>query len=535
MTEHNIPHLAQINGQKVLVVHGKPFYMLCGEVHNSSSSVSAYMKPIWDKLDELKCNSVLLPVAWERVEPEEGRFDFSLVDELILQARCHGKKIGFLWFGSWKNAQCSYVPGWVKGDTSRFRRAEVEKGKNFIRLTASHNMPYTTMSAFCEETNRADAGAFRKLMEHIRDTDGKENTVILVQVENETGLRGGARECSDEADRLFGGVVPQGLIDAMVSMADTLETDIRDALLNGPRRGSWNEVFGPVAEEIFTAYYTARYVENVAAAGKKAYPLPMVVNAWLVQGPVGTYPAGGPTARAMEIWKYAAPDIDIYAPDIYVPYFTKVCEEYTKLSNPLFIPEVARHAYAGSRLMYAIGHCHCICFSPFGIEELGSSASSEIGMFVGMDTTDPLLAQSQDAEEYAFIQEALDRMMPVFVSKYGTSSLQAQMRENTDKDTLYFGNISFLTMFNVPVVKSGGGAILIARIDEDEFYILAKGCVFIPQSEDSDHPFLEYYSVEEGYMENGRWHVTRYLNGDEVIFFAVEKPQLFRMKLHLYH
>lgn len=118
-----------VGNKKVLTLDGKPFPLLAGEVHNSDSSSPAYMEHIWDIADQLGMNALLLPVAWETVEPEEGSFDFSLAQALITQARERHMRIVFLWFGSWKNAECMYAPGWVKQDLQRFPRAQIEKGK----------------------------------------------------------------------------------------------------------------------------------------------------------------------------------------------------------------------------------------------------------------------------------------------------------------------------------------------------------------------------------------------------------------------
>ena len=318
------PYIRITGNTKLLMVHDRPFIMLAGEVHNSNSSSAAYMEQVWRKADELGMNSLLLPVSWEIIEPEEGRFDFTLVDKLIDQARSYGKKIGFLWFGSWKNAQCYYAPPWVKTDLNRFQRAQVEKGKNNVR--AVHDMPYSTLSAFCRETMEADARAFAKLMEHIREVDEIENTVICVQVENETGLLGSGREHSDEADKIFTQPVPEGLVRWLREHANELSSELAGAFQkNAPEDADWEEVFGDMAEEVFTAFYTASFVNYVAEAGKKVYPLPMVANCWLDKGQKpGRYPTGGPVEKVMDVWRYAALSIDIIAPDIYVPYFCDV-------------------------------------------------------------------------------------------------------------------------------------------------------------------------------------------------------------------
>ncbi len=113
----------------VFEVKGRPFIAIAGETHNSSASSPKYMEAVWDKAVEIGLNTVLLPVSWELIEPEEGRFEFALVDKLLEQARKAKLHIIFLWFGSWKNAQCSYAPEWVKKDVKRFWRAEVRKGR----------------------------------------------------------------------------------------------------------------------------------------------------------------------------------------------------------------------------------------------------------------------------------------------------------------------------------------------------------------------------------------------------------------------
>ena len=163
MSKHTIPHISQINGQPVLMVGDKPFILLAGEVHNSDSSSPAYMEKIWAIADELGMNTLLLPVTWEMIEPEEGHFDFSVPKALIDQARERDMHIVFLWFGSWKNAECMYAPAYVKTDLVRFPRAQIEKGKNKAGREISPAIPvkapYTTLSYLGEETMKADGSS----------------------------------------------------------------------------------------------------------------------------------------------------------------------------------------------------------------------------------------------------------------------------------------------------------------------------------------------------------------------------------------
>lgn len=527
-----------LNKEKKTIItnKGNPFIMLAGEVHNSSSSSAEFMEGIWEKAVTLGMNSLLLPVTWEMIEPEEDIFDFQIVDDLIIQARKYDMKIGFLWFGAWKNAQCYYAPPWVKMDLERFKRAQVEKGKNKVNLKDFHGMPYTSLSYLCEETNKADAKAFGQLMKHIKKIDGNEETVLLVQVENEPGLQGSARENSDEADALFESTVPQPFVDYMKANTATMASDVKEAVEKGSSSGSWEEVFGQVAEEVFSAYYISTYINKVAGVGKEIYPLPMMANCWLDKGEEpGRYPSGGPVSRMMEVWKYCAPNIDILAPDIYVSYFCDVCDEYVKMDNPLFIPETATHSYAGPRQVYVVGHYHGLGYAPFGFEDMGQPFSAVASYLFGVDTTDPALKTPQDIEEYAWYTKTLNSMIPKLTAKYGTSDLQAVICERKEEDTMIFGDFGFKIMMDSPMLSRKDGVCLILKNAENEFFIIANACHLVPFSANLEKPHIDILALEEGCFEEGIWKMIRRLNGDEVASMSYETPTLLKLTLFGYN
>ncbi|MBD5393980.1 MAG: DUF5597 domain-containing protein [Lachnospiraceae bacterium] len=516
----SIPHLEEYNNTKRLIVNDKPFLMLAGEVHNSNSSSIECMEQVWEKAETLGMNSLLLPVTWEMVEPQEGVFDFSIVDGIVEQARARGKKIGLLWFGTWKNAQCMYAPPWVKRDLKRFRRGQIVKGKNKAVMPIGMKQPYTTLSYLCEAAMEADARAFGKLMAYIRDIDEKEQTVITIQVENETGLLGAAREQSDEADALFAAEVPQDFAMAVAGCT-----------------GTWREVFGAEAEEAFSAYYISRYVGCVAAAGKKEYPIPMTVNAWLDKPgeAAGEYPSGGPVAKNHRIWKYNAASIDIYCPDIYVPYFNDVCRSFTGDNNPLYIPECATHSYAGSRMVYTVGRYHTLCYAPFGFENMGKPFGVIEGMLFGMDTSDPALQIPQSVKKYREYSDALSSMMLPLIEAYGTERLQASSAEVADENWMDFGEYKVQAVFEHPFVTRRDGVCLGLKAAEDEFYFLADGCGIEIFSGDETKPNVDYLLVEEGGFADGKWKPYRRLNGDETQFLKCDNLTLIHMKVFNYN
>lgn len=521
----SIPYMGRVNSHPVLTVDDRPMILLAGEVHNSSSSSLKYMEPIWEKAETLGMNCLLLPVTWELVEPEEGCFDFSLVQGLIEQARTHGMRIVFLWFGSWKNAQCYYAPSWVKTSPERFRRAEIEKNKGFIRIRDFYDMPYTSLSYLCEETMRADARVFGRLMAFIRDFDSDVHTVVTVQVENETGVMGAAREHSDAADRLFYSPVPDDFAAYMRSVSGTMTPEMKACVESGKTRGTWPEVFGAEAEEIFSAYHIASYVNTVAAAGKKEYPLPMAVNCWLNKSgdPAGTYPSGGPISKVREVWHFCAPNIDLYAPDIYLSNFTEICDEYTRRGEALFIPECATHRYAAARNILCIGQYHASCYSPFGFEDMGLPLNSQQMALFGADATDPALQSPQEVAPYGTINHLLAGMMDRLAKQYGTEDLQAGMGEREDSSVFQMNQLSIQVDYLKPE-----GACLVLRERADHYLFLLYHATIHLSSTDPKRPGLEYLCLEDGHFEQNVWKARRRLNGDEAVDIHSDQPMLLR-------
>lgn len=318
-----VPRLERTAGSTQLIVGGQPFIILGGEIGNSSAGTASQADQILPRLARAHMNTVLMPVAWEQIEPVEGKFDFSVLDHWIEQARAQHLRLVLLWFGSWKNAYSSYAPEWVKSAPRRFPRA-----------IAPDRHPLEILSTFSRENLDADARAFRTLLRHVKEFDAREQTVIMVQVENEAGILGAARDHSPEADRLFNGPVPDKLLQYQGSNADWLPAEVRHSW--NPEGSDWRGVFGSRAPEFFMAWNYAQYIGHVAEAGKSEYPLPMFVNAQL-PAPLeraGEYPSGGPHPDNLEIYRAAAPALDLFSPDIYWPNFEYWLSRYAERGTP---------------------------------------------------------------------------------------------------------------------------------------------------------------------------------------------------------
>ncbi|HEY4336655.1 MAG TPA: beta-galactosidase, partial [Puia sp.] len=358
----NLPRIQTVNGRHTLLVDNQPFLILGGQAHNSSAW-PALLPNVWTAVEQMHLNTLELPVYWEQLEPQQGKYDFSLVDTLLTQARSHKIRLVLLWFATWKNGSNHYMPLWMKHDPQKYPNVTGNKGQ-----------PIDSPSPLSEATQEADTKAFAAFMRHLKETDAEQHTVIMVQVENESGAWGSVRDYSAKAQKLFEGPVPAAL----------RTTQVLNALTQGPgtnaatANATWRQLFGDRADEYFHAWSVASFIGKVAAAGKAEYPLPLYVNAALrdpLTNPTAeNYESGGPTDNVIPIWKAAAPAIDLLAPDIYLDgtdRVEKVLELYSRPDNALFIPEIG-HKPGNAKYFYAALANGAIGFSPFGIDDNGS-------------------------------------------------------------------------------------------------------------------------------------------------------------------
>lgn len=530
---NNLPRLRRCAGGGYrLMLDGHPFTLLAGECHNSASGGRRAFEEALDRACELGMNTVLAPLSWELLEPAEGMFDFDQIDMMLDLARERGLRLGVLWFGAYKNAQCYYAPSWIKCDTERFRRAQMVPGQNKVRYADFHNFEITALSLFCEETLAADARAYATLMAHLREVDARDHTVVLVQVENECGQMVAAREHSAWADAAFAKDVPTGLIEALTADSASLAPELADALATGAGAGSWGQVFGEHADEMFTTYHMARYVEAVAAAGRAEYALPTACNCWLDKGhKPGRFPTGGPNVRVMGVWKHTAPSIDMVGPDIYVPTFCEVCEGYTRADNPLFIPETATHAYAAARLVWTVGHYHALCFAPFGYEEMGEPFGDDAGILFGMDVSDPALRTPQDSAEYAEAVRDLEQLLALAEDDVIFATLDAVTSELGPRGVLDMGEVSLKVNFAEGALP---GACAALRHGDGTIYLLALRCSIELSSNMAERPHVDVLSLETGSVADGAWRSECRLNGDEVAIMRYAAPALLRLETFIY-
>lgn len=511
-----IPEIKLVNGIETLYVHDEPFLALSGELHNSSASDLNYMnEKVWPMLKGLNMNSVILPVYWELIEKVEGVYDFSLVKGIIDQAREQEMKLIFLWFGLWKNSESMYVPGWMKKDTKNYFRVEKVTGEKI-----------NTISPFCQAAVEKDKQAFVQLMSFIKEYDGEENTVITIQVENEIGVLGTARDYCAAAEAVFNVQVPESLTTALSLPA-----------------GTWKEVFGKDAEESMMAYAFSSAVEVITKAGRDVYPLPCYVNAWLKQYPwyAGSYPSGGPVVEMHKIWKACAPSLFSLSPDIYVPYVPQILDEYHYEGNPLFIPEVRKDAVTAAYCMYAFGKHNAICYSMFGVEELNMNPEDvdqpPMEVMIALNI-DPSAFDIAGSNAYvARTYQLIDEMKPLYFKYRGTDKLKAFVKKNeTDYGTFFsFENYDLQVAYapRMPRKPVAGG--MIYELEPNKFLIVGMMATLTFRAKEGENVKVEMVSFEEGDIKKGEFIPGRVLNGDEKMMINLpDMPSCYMIELYKY-
>lgn len=512
----SIPYIKKDEkGISTLYVKDQPFFCRSGEIHNSSASDVSYMKEhVWPALRGLHMNSVIVPVYWELVEESEGTYDFTSVDELLEQARQEKMKLILLWFGLWKNAESMYIPGWMKRDPVTYFHARKQNGD-----------PLPTISPFCAKAVEKDCAAFTALMKHLRKTDEQENTVIVIQAENEIGLLETDRDYCDAANEAFAAELP-----APVSQ------------LAG-KQGTWKEVFGDEAGEKFMARAFACAVEQIVSSGRREYPLPCYANAWLRQYPwyPGSYPSGGPVETVQDIWRYTAPSLFALGPDIYVPYCADVMDTYASEDNPLFVPEIRKDAVAASYALYAFGSKNAICFSPFGIEDLVLDPSSiqmppmEVMAALNIDPSAFNITGSHGYLSRAY--ELLEQSEPLYLQYRGTPHLQAFVRHgDTDYGTfLHFEEYDIAVAYSPKTEAKPLGAGIIVELKKDCFLLMGTECKIRILAKPGSGKTVDILRLQEGTLENGTFRPGRILNGDEKMSLQFgDTPDVLMVEIYTY-
>jgi hypothetical protein len=538
--ERPLPHLVKKDGRFALFVDNAPYLILGVEDQDLGLESTWPLHPKdWAAMEYLHANTIEIPIYWDQIEPQPGQFDFTSIDRLLTEARQHNVRLVLLWFATWKNGSQHYMPDWMLLDPGRYSHMINRNGQ-----AVDSPSPFATASL------EADKRAFAAVMGHLKEADAQ-RTVIMVQVENEPGSWESVRDFSPAAQRFFEAPVPPEILRAM---------HVKTASASP----NWQEAFGPDADEYFNAWSVARYIGQVAAAGKAVYPLPMDVNDALRDpfnpgppgepGAPGCYESGGPTDNVIPIWKAAAPAIDILAPDDYrsdPAAYVKDLELYHRDDNALFLPESGCF-----QCDPASGDFTRYFFTMLGLQAIGDSESGNAPV--------PYLARN--FELVGPMQREIARLNFEGKLKAVAEPLYFKGGDHGKlTQTLPFGSwnavVSYGASHRGPDTgnPTPEGRALVAQLGDNQFLVAGYFCRvdFFPagteQQRKSQHivegtgqtpsalidgkwQHRQFLRVEQGTYENGVFKLLRTQNGDATDFGLRigEEPVVLRVTLGTY-
>lgn len=530
------------NSTARIVVNDRPMLMIGGELGNSSASTPEDVKRTFSHLHKMGLNTVLVPVSWELIEPQEGEFDMGTLDVILSEARHNELKVVLLWFGAWKNSMSCYAPEWFKRDVKRFPRAHTSEG-----------VPVEEASSLSKNVLEADKRAFCHVMAYLRDHDALEQTVIMVQVENEIGMIEVPRDYSADATRMYQSAVPKQLTDYLKRNQKSLHPYLKEKLQPQAKAGAnWAQLFGDdiYTEEIFQTWTYATYVEQIAKAGREIYNLPMYVNVALNSRDrkPGQYPSGGPLAHLIDLWHCGAPSIDVLGVDIYDKDIKSWLAKYHLPNNPLFVPEIRLEDKDAMYALYAFGHHGAMGFCPFSIEDYPLTTTSNANDWKQMDL-------SQDDQLNAFSSvgsspsplvasyQLLRQTEPLILERQGTKDMDAVLLDNEQREAeiVTADGIRLTVKHSYSLGWEPGAkgaewpetACIILRLGKEDYLVIGSGVVVTFQQR------IGLAKCEEVEIVDGKQRIIRHLNGDQThqgrhVRIPVGAFQIQHFKLYRY-
>jgi len=279
------------------------------------------------------------------------------------------------------------------------------------------------------------------------------------------------------------------------------------------------------------AWHYGLFVNQVAAAGKDVYALPLYMNAQLpapLERP-GEYPGGGPHPSVQIIYRAAAPAIDFYAPDIYWPDFSQWIDRYQLAGNPIFIPE-ARLDVASVNALYTFGEARGFGFSPFAVDSIPATAPP-----------------SENGPGISDIYATLAGIGNTILDAQQKNRIRALvLHDNSLRPSQtvalggYLFRASLARTWPARQLAASHGAIMVIETAPNQFLIVGNGLtVSFLRNPDVDDQRAGIASVDQVKPGAEGWEIERRLNGDQTdqgraLLMDAHDVRIYRVSLYAY-
>lgn len=504
---------------------GKPFFSVGGQVNNSTTYDTSRLSNSFKYAKELGLNTIAVPIYWNIVEKEKDKYDVSIVNFLLSKAQEYDLNLSILWFGTYKNGASTFVPNYIKEDN-----------ETYWPVYSNNGLITATLSPLCAATKQRDMLALEKVVDRIVKLDKKHN-VIAIQIENEPGILGYARDYSNYANELYKDEVPSELIKLAQTSKGILHTFYVE---NGKKEHSdYLSTFGFFAPDIFMGYYFAKYINDIAEIVKRKSHYLTYVNVWEKENgdrvPGLSYPSGGPNTNNIDIYKTFAPNIDMLCPDIYNQVrdeFFEHCDIYTREDNTLFIPEsvpnISQHQFIYKAIEeYGLTGIHLFgldtCYDDNGLTKSAIELKDSITI---LNNASSLICKHQGTKNMKAIYQLDNQSYKVF--QMDDYLVKVIFLNNNNRDYAHEDAVHRYddNRFNEKPL----GFIF---KEDDTFYIVGQGFTLnityrnsVEQVSESlaldnmhhKNCFRQMIEVSEGSFKDDKYIVTRLRNGDETDF-----------------
>ena len=513
--------------QKGLKVNGKDFFSIGGQVNNSSNYNKEDIIRSFEIAKKLGLNTIAVPFYWDQIEIEEDKYNTSSIDLVLKLCRENNLKLCLIWFGTYKNGASTHAPKYIKENPEKYWPIYTTNG----HLSA-------TLSPLCNETCLRDRKAFEQLLLKAKQLD-KDHNIIAIQVENEAGSLGAARDYSQRGNEAFAKPVNKDLIEMIKELKDDCPI-LRYFNQNGRKENaSWGETFGFYAPDIFMAYHLSKYINEVASKAKELFDVPTYINVWTFDNgdliPGLSYPSGGATKNAIEIYKHFAKNIDFIAPDVYassLDVFEAQALPYAREDNNFFIPESFPSDHQYPIILKMIKEHHLSGIHCFGIDtllnennELNETAQKYKRVVDILNSSKTLLEKGLQNDNFIAVYQMYNE--PFKVYEMGDYLIKIMFFNANDR---YIAHVDAKHRKESLFEKKPLGFIFQGE-DKQTFYITGQGfCVRFTKKESVEqvtdsllldlahnkNAFHQFIDVCEGTYNEKGFVCLRKRNGDEI-------------------